>query len=110
MKNIWLNVKRNSLAKDFYTIIPVEDFNIFAGFLCSQPDAQERDLENFLATDAYQHSKDRIAVTYTLVAITDPRNPLGFATLANDAIVVDFLSVSGYLKNEPRPLRQQEPR
>ena len=82
-------MKRNSLIEGSYTITPVEDFNIFTGFFCSPPDTQERDLEDFLATDAYQHFKDRIAVTYALVAITDPQNPLGFATLANDAIVIE---------------------
>jgi hypothetical protein len=82
-------VSRNSLTENFYTITPVEDFNIFTGFLCYPPDAQDRDLEDFLATDAYQHFKDRIAVTYILVAVTAPLTPLGFATLTNDAIVVD---------------------
>ena len=82
-------MRRNSLTEGSYIITPVEDFDIFTGFLCFPPDVQERDLEDFLATDAYQHFKDRIAVTYILAATTDPLNPLGFATLANDAIVVD---------------------
>jgi len=82
-------VRRNSLTEGSYIISPAEDFNIFAGFSCSPPDAQDRDLEDFLATDAYQHFKDRIAVTYTLATVTLPLIPLGFATLANDAIVID---------------------
>jgi hypothetical protein len=68
---------------------PVEDFNIFTGFLCSPPEAEDRDLEDFLATDAYRHFVDRIAVTYVLSSIEAPQIPLGFATLANDAIVID---------------------
>jgi hypothetical protein len=72
-----------------YAITPVEDFSIFTGFLCSPPDARDRDLEDFLATDACQHFQDRIAVTYALATVTAPLIPLGFATLANDAIVID---------------------
>jgi GNAT superfamily N-acetyltransferase len=82
-------VRRNSLTVGSYTIAPVEDFNIFAGFLCSPPDAEDRDLEDFLANDAYQHFVDRIAVTYVLTFTGGaPQFPLGFATLANDAIVI----------------------
>jgi hypothetical protein len=82
-------VQRNSLTVDEYTISPVEDFDIFTGFSCSPPAAGDRDLEDFLATDAHQHLIDRIAVTYALVAEEAPKTPLGFATLANDAITID---------------------
>jgi GNAT superfamily N-acetyltransferase len=81
-------VQRNSLTVDCYTIAPVEDFAVFTGFLCSPPDAEDRDLEEFLATDARQHFVDRIAVTYALTSNEAPHIPLGFATLANDAIVI----------------------
>ena len=81
-------MQRNSLREGHYTIAPVEDFSIFAGFLCSPPDIEDRDLEDFLANDAYRHSVDRIAVTYTLTYTESPQIPLGFATLANDAIVI----------------------
>ena len=80
---------RNSLTEGIYTIAPVEDFSVFAGFLCSPPEAKDHDLEDFLATDAYRHFADRIAVTYSLAATEVPQSPLGFATLANDAIVID---------------------
>ena len=93
-------MQRNSLTEGLYTIAPVEDFRIFAGFLCSPPDAADRDLEDFLANDAYRHFIDRIAVTYALVAAEAPQIPLGFATLANDAIVIDrespLLEVADY--------------
>ena len=70
-------MQRNSLIEDPYIIAPVEDFSIFTGFLCSPPEAQDRDLEDFLATDAYRHFKDRIAVTYTIATVTVPQIPLG---------------------------------
>jgi len=82
-------VQRNSLTEGRYTITPVEDFNIFTGFLCSPPEAKDRDLEDFLETDACRHFVDRIAVTYALTSVDTPQTPLGFATLANDAIVID---------------------
>jgi hypothetical protein len=72
-----------------YTISPVEDFTIFAGLSCSPPEVKDRDPEEFLATDAERHLVDRIAVTYTLTAQEEPQVPPGFATLANDAIVID---------------------
>jgi len=93
-------VQRNSLIEGPYTIAPVEDFNIFTGFICSPPEAKDRDLEDFLATDAYRHFVDRITVTYALASVDAPQTPLGFATLANDAIVIDrenpLPEVAGY--------------
>ena len=82
-------MQRNSLTDGPYTIGPVEDFSVFTGFLCSSLGANDRDLEDFLATDAYQHFVDRIAVTYALTSTEAPQSPLGFATLSNDAIVID---------------------
>ena len=82
-------MQRNSLEEGSYTIAPVEDFSIFTGFLCSPPNAEDRDLEDFLANDARRHFVDRIAVTYALTSAGAPHIPLGFATLANDAIVID---------------------
>jgi len=93
-------VQRNSLTAGPFTIAPVEDFNVFAGFLCSPPESADRDLEDFLATDAHRHFRDRIAVTYVLASADAPHTPLGFATLANDAIVIDrenpLPEVAGY--------------
>ncbi len=82
-------MRRNSLTANGYTISPVTDFTIFTGFFCSPPDAADRDLEEFLGNDAERHLVDRIAVTYVLAASTFLETPLGFATLANDAIVID---------------------
>jgi hypothetical protein len=82
-------VRRNNLTEGPYTIAPVEDFSIFTGFFCSPPEAKDHDLDDFLATDAYRHFVDRIAVTYALTSTEAPQAPLGFATLANDAIVID---------------------
>jgi hypothetical protein len=82
-------VQRNSLIYANYRLDPVEDFSIFAGFSCLQPDDTDHDLDKFLHEDAEQHYKDRIAVTYTLTHNDHPQTPLGFATLQNDAIVVD---------------------
>ena len=93
-------MQRNSLEEVSYTIAPVEDFSIFTGFLCSPPNAKDSDLEDFLATDAHRHLKDRIAVTYALISTGAPCIPLGFATLANDALVIDrenpLPEVAGY--------------
>lgn len=69
---------------------PVEDFTIFAGFSCLNDSDTDRDLEDFIRNDAQKHFVDKIAVTYqlfSLQAIND--GPIGFATLQNDAIVID---------------------
>jgi hypothetical protein len=82
-------VQRNSQSHAEYRLNPVEDFSIFTGFTCLQPQDTDRDLDAFLQEDAEQHYRDRIAVTYVLTRNDFPKVPLGFATLQNDAIVVN---------------------
>jgi hypothetical protein len=82
-------VQRNSQSYAAYRLNPVEEFSIFTGFTCLQPEDTDRDLDEFLLEDAERHYKDRIAVTYILTREDFPKVPLGFATLQNDAIVID---------------------
>ncbi len=82
-------MQRNSHTYAQYKINPVEDFSIFAGFTCLASHDTDRDLDDFLREDAQRHYADRIAVTYALSRNDAPDFPLGFATLQNDAIVVD---------------------
>jgi hypothetical protein len=82
-------VQRNSLKTGNFKINPVTDFSIFAGFTCLSPDDTDRDLDNFIRQDARRHYEDGIAVTYALTREDHPKEPLGFATLQNDAIVID---------------------
>lgn len=67
----------------------MEEFTAFAGFTCLSPSDTDRDLDNFIRHDARRHDADRIAVTYVLTRKDHPEEPLGFATLQNDAIVID---------------------
>lgn len=83
---------RNNLEFGEFRISPVEDFSIFAGFSCLADTDSDRDLEDFIRHDAARHARDKIAVTYQLLTLVEkvPDNePLGFATLQNDAIVVE---------------------
>lgn len=86
---LWKPVQRNVIEYENYLINPVEDFSIFAGFSCLQPNDTDHDLDDFLHKDAERHFKDRIAVTYVLKRKDLPLIPLGFATLQNDAITLD---------------------
>jgi len=71
-------------------VSPVEDFTIFAGFSCLNDYDTDRDLEDFIRNDARKHFVDKIAVTYQLFSLQAiNEGPIGFATLQNDAIVVD---------------------
>jgi hypothetical protein len=82
-------VHRNSLTYKNYIISPVEDFSILAGFSCINPDDPDQDLNEFVRQDAEQHYLDKIAVTYILKDKRNPNIVLGFATLQNDAIIID---------------------
>ncbi|MDL2207854.1 GNAT family N-acetyltransferase [Desulfovibrio sp. OttesenSCG-928-F20] len=82
-------MQRNNQLFSGYRINPVEDFTVFAGFTCLAPNDADRDLDNFIHHDAQQHYADRIAVTYALTRDDHPVTPFGFATLQNDAIVID---------------------
>jgi hypothetical protein len=82
-------MQRNSLRLSQYSISPVEDFTVFTGFTCLSPDDSDRDLDNFIHQDAQRHYDDKIAVTYILKFELFPDVTLGFATLQNDAIVID---------------------
>jgi len=85
-------VHRNNLALGDFRISPVQDFSIFTGFSCLADTDTDRDLEEFIRHDAARHSHDKIAITYTLQTDTEnipDSEPLGFATLQNDAIVVE---------------------
>jgi GNAT superfamily N-acetyltransferase len=82
-------VQRNSQLFSGYQINPVEDFTVFTGCTCLSPDDADRDLDNLIRHDAQRHYEDRIAVTYALTREDHPETPLGFATLQNDAIVID---------------------
>lgn len=94
---------RNSVINGTFTIKPVTDFSVFTGFSCLGSSETDRDLEDFIRNDAERHSLDRIAVTYALFQ-NDIPEPLGFATLQNDAILVakenssseDFEFISQY--------------
>jgi len=66
---------------------PVEDFSLFDGFSCLSVEEKDRDLEEFIQTDALRHFRHRMAVTYSLSLIKEP-HPLGFATLQNDTIAI----------------------
>lgn len=82
-------MQRNSRLFSGYMINPVKDFTAFAGFTCLSPEDTDRDLDNFIRQDAMRHYEDRIAVTYGLTRKDHPEIPLGFATLQNDAIIID---------------------
>ena len=84
----WAKMNRNSVTHSGFTIKPVEDFSIFNGFCCLKKSDTDRDLEDFIRNDAERHFKDKIAVTYGLFT-EGSLVPLGFATLQNDAIVID---------------------
>lgn len=81
-------MQRNSWQRDGIKISPVEDFSLFAGFSCLQPQDTDRDLDDFIRHDAARHYKDRIAVTYLFEDSAFPGFPLAFATLQNDSVVV----------------------
>jgi GNAT superfamily N-acetyltransferase len=53
------------------------------------PDDIDQDLNDFIQHDAARHFDDRIAVTYTLENAKNADVCLAFATLQNDAIVVE---------------------
>lgn len=82
-------MQRNSQLFSGYQINPVEDFAIFAGFTCLSSNDTDRDLDNFIRQDAQRHYADKIAVTYALTREDHPEAALGFATLQNDAVVID---------------------
>ncbi len=78
---------RNFVEQEDFSLYPVTDFSIFAGFSCLTQADNDRDLDDFVHHDAKQHYEDKIAVTYGLFQKGLDR-PLGFATLQNDAISV----------------------
>lgn len=80
---------RNSCSHGSFKLTPVEDFSIFAGFSCLKPQDTDRDLEEFIRDDAERHFRDKIAVTYCLIEESAPTTPIAFATLQNDAIIVE---------------------
>ena len=79
---------RNKVEVAPFSISPVEDFTVFSGFSCLSPKDTDRDLDDFILNDAESHCRDKIAVTYGLFMEEFP-SPLGFATLQNDAIVIE---------------------
>ena len=83
-------MSRNNFSNDKYTIHPVTDFTIFAGFSCCSPGDEDKDLDDFIQNDAEQHQKDLMAVTYGVFfpdeALHD--KPLAFFTLQNDALKI----------------------
>lgn len=81
-------MSRNNCRISGFSLSPVEDFTIFAGFSCLDKAVTDRDLEDFLHQDAEKHFRDRIAITYALLADANPQSPIGFVTLQNDAIIV----------------------
>lgn len=82
-------MSRNSVKiNDLFTITPVNDFSVFAGFSCLHESDEDRDLDDFIRDDAERHHCDRIATTYILTEVENPTQPLAFATLQNDAIFV----------------------
>ncbi|MDO5483962.1 MAG: hypothetical protein Q4F27_03555, partial [Desulfovibrionaceae bacterium] len=83
-----LSIERNSVIQDCYTLKPVNDFSIFAGFSCLPENIKDRDLDEFIQIDAERHLSDRIAVTYAFF-LRGIEYPLGFATLQNDAIFIE---------------------
>jgi GNAT superfamily N-acetyltransferase len=80
-------MNRNIHKSGSFSLCPVTDFSIFAGFSCCSPDDRDHDLDDFIHNDAQSHLANHMAVTYGffLEGITQP---LGFATLQNDSIKV----------------------
>ena len=79
----------------------IQDFSIFDDFRCCpppEPGQPESDIDDFIHNDAYQHYKDKIAITYGFFYHQLDKRPLAFATLQNDAIsiVPGFVPPQGY--------------
>jgi len=117
---------RNFFKHEGLIMKPVEDFTVFDGFLCCDPDDKDADIDNFLRDgDASRYFNDKVAVTYGLFfdrqkwkaklpllilsRLADKlpffsrpgwesKLPLGFATLQNDAIEIP---IKDYYPNMP---------
>jgi ribosomal protein S18 acetylase RimI-like enzyme len=91
-------MNRNTHKFGLFSLYPVTDFLIFAGFSCCGPDDKDNDLDDFIHNDAKSHLLSRMAVTYGFF-VEGITEPLGFATLQNDSIKVQ---TPGYLyKSSP---------
>ena len=70
---------RNKINLNGYSLDPVTDFTVFAGFSCGH-----EDLDDFLHNDAQKHSEQLLAVSYSL-CLENGTTPLAFASLLNDS-------------------------
>ena len=73
-------MSRNRYSNGRYTMTPVTDFTIFAGFSCCGADDDDRDLDDFIRDDAERHLRDKMAVTYGVFFPEEAlsRRPLAF--------------------------------
>lgn len=75
--------ERNKYEDDVCTLQPVNDFQLFAGFSCGEPD-----LDDYIRNDAATHDAEMLAKTYAFQLKKDNAVsfPVAFVCLLNDVI------------------------
>ncbi|MDL2207801.1 GNAT family N-acetyltransferase [Desulfovibrio sp. OttesenSCG-928-M16] len=74
---------RNRISLNGYSLSPVTDFTVFAGFSCGH-----EDLDDFLHNDAQKHSEQLLAISYAL-CLENGTTPIAFTSLLNDSAKMD---------------------